>query len=492
MELIPLVVSGSPPAPPKVKLLFGHQVTEADAKHHGASTQCCSNNAADLQTQLKAETADWNPPGDESVEFAIARLHRLCSSPIGGLLMTASHWDPTSASFGDPVLQVLASPAVSSLGSFSSSDHPGVDLSEAWDLTSPPFEHMPQSDTTCPVLAMSGGFSRGQAAPFAVAQCLQATAPLFIPSGEEAAGTVSIFPKHPLFLPTVSSLPIGMFWKTKDLTTAIMMQSIHALSASSVSPYASFIHALEQALNRRLHDWLAAAAAHPDRFACQVFGYDTSIKAQFPSLVTGVVPDTVLCTSAFAPLMDMRHLCTWRILLDSILSSAACQDIEFLRLFPLRASTCIHSDTYLGVRLRHDLTPNMGIHFKARGGWPTDSADPLLDFSRPEVSSQISQRYNCIAIKVHSDHPAPADDVKLMTAAEASARRHHKLTPRTSLVPAESLASQLLQQSQASSVSTSNSNSNSNPNPNSTSTSTSTSTSNSNSNSNSNSSSCIS
>jgi hypothetical protein len=194
----PLVVSGSPPAPPKVKLLFGHQVTKANAKHQGASTQCYSN-TADLQTQLKAETADWNPPGDESVEFAIACLHRLRSSPIGGLLMIASHWDPTSASFGDPVLQVLASPAVSSLGSFSSSDRPGINLSEAWDLTSPPFEHMPQSDTTCPIyLAMSGGFSRGQAAPFTIAQYLQATAPLFIPSGEEVADTVSVFPKHPL------------------------------------------------------------------------------------------------------------------------------------------------------------------------------------------------------------------------------------------------------------------------------------------------------
>jgi hypothetical protein len=99
------------------------------------------------------------------------------------------------------------------------------------------------------------------------------------------------------------------------------MQSIHALSASSVSPYASFIHVLE-ALNRRLHDWLTVATTHPDRFACQVFGYDT-IEAQFPSLVTGVVPDTVLCTSTFAPLMDIRYLYAWRILLDSILSSTA-------------------------------------------------------------------------------------------------------------------------------------------------------------------------
>jgi hypothetical protein len=36
-KLIPLVVSGSPPAPSKAKLTFGHQVTKANAKLHHAS-----------------------------------------------------------------------------------------------------------------------------------------------------------------------------------------------------------------------------------------------------------------------------------------------------------------------------------------------------------------------------------------------------------------------------------------------------------------------
>ena len=36
-ELIHLVVSGTPPGPPKAKLQFGHQVTQANAKHRGAS-----------------------------------------------------------------------------------------------------------------------------------------------------------------------------------------------------------------------------------------------------------------------------------------------------------------------------------------------------------------------------------------------------------------------------------------------------------------------
>jgi hypothetical protein len=100
----------------------------------------------------------------------------------------------------------------------------------------------------------------------------------------------------------------------------------------------------------------------------------------------------------------------------------------------------------MGLALPPELAANMGLHFKIRGGWPTDSADPLIDFSRPEVSSPLAQRYDSILIEVHPDHPAPAAEVKLITASEASARRHHGLTPKHSLLPAESLADKLLKQ----------------------------------------------
>jgi hypothetical protein len=450
-ELIPLVVSGSPPAPSKVRLLFGHQVTKANAKHHGASTQFYSAPAA-LQARLKAETLLLNPVGEKSASFDTARLHKLRSSPIGGMLLVVSHWDTDAASFGDPVIQVLASPAVASLGSFNRTDRPGINLGEAWDLTSAPFDEMPISDTTCPLLAMSSGSSRA-VYPFTLANYLSSTAPLFVPSGEDVASTVSIFPNVPIlrafYLPAEASLPIGMFWSPTDLTPEIMIRSIKALSSSTPSPYAPFIQVLE-ALGRRLHDWLTHATSHPLRFSCKVYRFDT-IEDQFPSLITGAVPDTVLCTATFAPLMDMRYLYAWRLLVDRVLSGTSEQDIQFLRLFLSRASACLHSGTYIGVDLLPELTPNMGIHFRARGGWPT-APDPLLDFSRIEVSSQQAQRYTCIQIEVHPDHPAPAADVRLITASEASALRHHALTPKTSLAPAESLATRLLQHSSPSSL----------------------------------------
>jgi hypothetical protein len=68
----------------------------------------------------------------------------------------------------------------------------------------------------------------------------------------------------------------------------------------------------------------------------------------------------------------------------------------------------------------------MGLHFKVRGGWST-VADPLIDFLRPEVSSHLAQRHDCISVEVHPDHPAPASYVKLVIAASPEARRHHGL-----------------------------------------------------------------
>jgi hypothetical protein len=177
------------------------------------------------------------------LEFRIARLHRLRSSQIGGLLMVVSHWNAESATFGEPVLRVVASPALATLGSFSSSDRPGINLQEAWDLDAPPFDKMPVSDYSCPLLAMAGGFSRG-IAPLTIDKYLSGTSPLFIPSGEDVAGTVSLGPNRflrAIFLPTFAHLPIGMSWKLEDLTVDLILKSVKALtpSSSSTSPCSS-------------------------------------------------------------------------------------------------------------------------------------------------------------------------------------------------------------------------------------------------------------
>lgn len=156
---------------------------------------------------------------------------------------------------------------------------------------------MPVADATCPLLAMSGDFSR-QAHPLA------------LEGGEEVAGAVSIIPNHPMlrafYLPTVSSLPVGMFWKKKE-TPEIMIKSIKAMSSSPTSPCASFMHVLLKSLGRRLHDWLVTSTCHPLRFACKAFSYD-AIETQFPSLVTGAVPDSIRSSHGYTTFMCMASL----------------------------------------------------------------------------------------------------------------------------------------------------------------------------------------
>jgi hypothetical protein len=84
-------------------------VTKANAKHQGDVSPFYSTPSI-LQAQLTSETNDWNPQAVDTLEFRIARLHRLRSSQIGGILMIMSHWDAESESFGVPILRVVASP----------------------------------------------------------------------------------------------------------------------------------------------------------------------------------------------------------------------------------------------------------------------------------------------------------------------------------------------------------------------------------------------
>ena len=151
-------------------------MTKANAKHHGASTPFYSSPADNL-TRLKAETVDWNPPAEATSAFHVSRINQLRSCPIGGLLVVVQHWIEATSSFGDPVIQVVASPAVAPLGKFSSSDLPGFNLGDAWDLTSPPFDLMPVVDTTCPLVS-SNGFSRSVSPP-TISNYLATSSPLY-------------------------------------------------------------------------------------------------------------------------------------------------------------------------------------------------------------------------------------------------------------------------------------------------------------------------
>jgi hypothetical protein len=440
-ELIPLVVSGRPPAPSKAKAQFSHHVTRSISKHHGASSLFFFQSSADLSNKLTAEATLWNPVAEASIEFNLDRIRLLRSSPIGGLLLILRHWNSDTQSFGEPVLRVVACPAMSTLGTFSTNDAPGVNLHEAWDSSSSLLAAMPESDSSCPLLVSAGGFSR-KSHPSSVQNFLDSTVPLFIPSGEDLAGSVTDAPGQThlraIFLPEHAHLPIGMAWKLKDLTVDTLVESVKALTPKSgASAFSPFIGILEH-LAPTLTPWLLAAQTRPDDYSIQAFPY-SEVAPHFPDLATGAFPSSISCSTAFAALMDMRYLYGWRLFLDKLFSGIRDEDIQLFQRFLERTATCLHSNTYMGVKLDPTMAPNMMHHFRVQGGWPIP--DPLhSDFLRPEIVSFIAQRYEPITIDVHPGRPAPLPDTLLETVAAASQKRHKANTPRTSYVPLDSLA----------------------------------------------------
>jgi hypothetical protein len=175
------------------------------------------------------------------------------------------------------------------------------------------------------------------------------------------------------------------------------------LSSAAISPYANFLLTLEQ-FSPRLDAWLQQATGRPDQFACEAFYYADLADHQFPCLNTGAVPSSVSCAMALSPLLDMRYLYAWRLLLDSLLSNSKAKDnVPVIRVFLERAVACMTSDTYLGVVLPPELTPNFAFHFYILHGLPTNDVNPFTDFMRSELVSTIAQTYAQIPIQVHPD-----------------------------------------------------------------------------------------
>ena len=378
-----------------MRTIWGHSVSKANARHLGASTQFYTAPVL-LKAKLKAEILDLNPPVVTTREYSLACLDKLWKSHVGGILLVLKHWNEKTAAFREPILQVVASPVVASLGALDISDPPGIYLGEVWDTTSSsPPDQLPVADTTCPIMVSSGGWSRSMD-PSTIANYLELTTPLFIPSREKVAGVVTFVPSIPvwraIYLPVVCNIPMGMFWKLDGLKLTTLINSVKALSSTATDPYAHFLLVLDQLnqLGSGLDMWLQQAAGRPDIFACETFR-DASLSAHFPSLVTSAIPTSVSCVITISPLLNLRYLYAWRLFLDSVCSkSSRAADISYIQLFLERGLACMDSDTYLGAVLPSDLTPNFAFHFAMLHGLPTNPTKPFDDFARSEVVSDCS------------------------------------------------------------------------------------------------------
>jgi hypothetical protein len=265
------------------------------------------------------------------------------------------------------LLFALSSPALATLGSFSSTNLPGFNLQEAWDLSEPPLSEFSTSDYSCPLMVSVGGFSH-RIFPRTLKNFLVSTAPLFIPNGEDVAGTVQVDDTSFLrayFLPAQAHLPTGMSWRLQDLTVDLISQLAKSFS-NPPNPFTHFNHVITT-LTPTLSKWLTAAKSDPLAFSIQAFPY-SALVSHFPYITSGDMPSSISCSTTFLALMDMGYLYGWRLFIDKLLSGIIDADIRFFCIFLTRAASCLHSGTYVGVELLPELTPNMCLHFISAGG----------------------------------------------------------------------------------------------------------------------------
>jgi hypothetical protein len=80
-DIVPFVVTESPPALAKVQTIWDQSVSKANAKHLGASTQFYNAPAA-LKAKLKDEILDLKPPVERlrSVPWRVNQQQSICQS----------------------------------------------------------------------------------------------------------------------------------------------------------------------------------------------------------------------------------------------------------------------------------------------------------------------------------------------------------------------------------------------------------------------------
>lgn len=158
-----------------------------------------------------------------------------------------SHWNAEAASFGDPILCVVACPALATLDAFSSTNPLASIFMKLGTQPFPPSLNYQTPTHLAPFLPPLADFP----ATLTHQPCkkfMLDTVPLFLPIGEELTRTVQTEDRtflRTFFLPAHANLPIRWSWKLQNLTAALLANSVKALTPKpAASSYAPFLHIL--------------------------------------------------------------------------------------------------------------------------------------------------------------------------------------------------------------------------------------------------------
>ena len=419
-----VVTTGVPMSAPQIKKQFGHAVTVTKARELKGTP--LFQTPASLLLTMKKQFMDWN-----TLTPVESRLVTLQRQPVGGMLAVVQHWNPATRTFSPAVIRLLAAPSIATLGDLPVETPPGLLLSDVWDpdIVSPVLGDLPLEES-CPIMAGTAGLSR-KMSDLSMQTILQTTAPVFIPDGVAASaivtqGTTKV--TRVLFLPELAHMPVGHCWPIEGLTLTDIEQSIQLATSSRATVCAPFITLLHEAAPI-FQAWLTAVQANPRDFQVKAY-YFQNVEQFFPALTVGTLPAAIVNIVGFSPLMDMRSLYTWRVAQDILFSMSPQIDVLHLKMLMEHAAPALVANSYVGDHVLPAMCPNFPYHFRAHGGWPTESS--LLEAFHCDANvSHVAKQHDLIEIDVQPKGLLTTKS--LLTRDQQSSIRHANLTPLASI-----------------------------------------------------------
>jgi hypothetical protein len=177
----------------------------------------------------------WNP-GEPSLASHLTRVEALRSDPmVAFLLLVVHHWNTTKATFGNPILRVVAAPSMttSDTPAFSHDANGHIESPLVADYMWSPLPPFVQTqELLSPLIAASGGSFCDGSAPALLPGIIDTTHPLVFKSAFTLAGSTKVAGVQvwrSWFLLLGCNAPVGLTWKLESSNLQLLQH--HQLGA---------------------------------------------------------------------------------------------------------------------------------------------------------------------------------------------------------------------------------------------------------------------
>ena len=305
-----LVANGAIPIP-KLRGQYGYMLTAKQAAKFGPPEKNRLHPIPSGTTDPGIlEFKTWNDP---SLTWE-ARTEILRTENVAGILVVIRHWNSTLATYGSPIIRLVAAPALATYPHTSIAGSGSV-LSDIWDPLPESLATLRVTSPVTPVLVSSGGFPRPLNTP-TFSTVLESVQGLILHSVEDLVTPISLpdGSRHVRcwMFPAGTNLPIGLAWTLSEAPTFDAFQT--SVKAVHKSAYSGFLQHL--ANDPAFDPWLEAAFKAASHF--NIYGIPLAdLTPVLPPLIaTDPVHPSIACTSSISSWVDMRYLFVWRHVVD--------------------------------------------------------------------------------------------------------------------------------------------------------------------------------